>query len=124
MPAFFITGTDTEVGKTAVTTAFLQAFVARGERATAVKPVQTGCLRTPDGLEAPDVLRYRDAGAQAFALKAYEPACSPHLAARTAGEVLSAAVLADEYRRRAPKDGWTLVEGAGGVFAPVSERNA
>lgn len=121
MPAFFITGTDTEVGKTAFTTALLQALVARGERAAAVKPVQTGCLRTPGGLEAPDVLRYRAAGAQAFALKAYEPACSPHLAARAAGEVLSAAMLADEYRRRAPKDGWTLVEGAGGVFAPVSD---
>ena len=121
MPSFFITGTDTEVGKTAVTTALLEALVARGDRAVAVKPVQTGCLRTPEGLAAPDVLRYRSTGAEAFALRAYEPACSPHLAAREAGEALSASILADEFRRRTPKDGWTLVEGAGGVFAPVSE---
>ena len=93
MHGFFIAGTDTEVGKTAITVGLLEAFLKSGLAVTAINPVQTGCppsIDDPHDLIAPDVLRYRATGAKAFALKAYEPACSPHLAAELAGETLTA----------------------------------
>lgn len=55
MKAFFVTGTDTDAGKTTVTAALLRAFAAAHVSACAVKPVQTGCTEGPDGPLAPDV---------------------------------------------------------------------
>ena len=124
MHGFFIAGTDTEVGKTAITVGLLNAFLKSKLEVTAIKPVQTGCTQSadnPEDLTAPDVLRYRATGAKAFALKAYEPACSPHLAAELAGERLTADMLTDIFHEKAPKTGWTLVEGAGGVFVPIND---
>ena len=124
MHGFFIAGTDTEVGKTAITVGLLEAFLKSGLDVTAIKPVQTGCtpsIDDPHDLIAPVVLRYRATGAKAFALKAYEPACSPHLAAELAGETLTADLLAHAFREKAPQSGWTLVEGAGGVFVPLND---
>ena len=63
MTGCFVTGTDTDVGKTFFTTALLQALRARGLDAGAFKPVQTGCTLAADGtLQAPDVEVYRSAG--------------------------------------------------------------
>ena len=44
MKGFFITGTDTDAGKTTVTAALLRALMLAGVPAAAVKPVQTGCV--------------------------------------------------------------------------------
>ena len=121
MQGFFIAGTDTEVGKTTVTVGLLEAFMRTGERVTAVKPVQTGCTRTPEGLVAPDAARYRDTGADTLVLKAYEPACSPHLAAELAGEALTVERLAEAFHRSAPRDRRVFVEGAGGVCVPLND---
>ena len=54
MNGFFIVGTDTGVGKTRITAALLRAFLEEGHNALAVKPVQTGCTATSQGLEAED----------------------------------------------------------------------
>ena len=87
----FITGTDTDAGKTTVCAGLLRTL-SRLTDVRAIKPVQTGCEPGNDGtLAAPDVLRYREAAplAEVLALKCYRPACSPHLAAARAGERLS-----------------------------------
>src|SRR5438477_8731529 len=57
MHAYYITGTDTDVGKTLVTCALLQAFCADGKSAIGMKPVASGCLRTADGLRNDDALK-------------------------------------------------------------------
>ena len=58
MRGFFITGTDTGVGKTHITAALLRALLDTGHNALAIKPVQTGCMKTEHGLMAEDVDTY------------------------------------------------------------------
>ena len=53
---FFITGTDTSVGKTVVSRALLQALAARGKSVAGYKPVAKGSKETPDGLRNKDAL--------------------------------------------------------------------
>ena len=122
MRGFFITATDTDAGKTAVTAALAVLLSGTtGGRAMAVKPVQTGCLRLPDGsLRAPDVDEVEACGGTAVGIHLYEPPCSPHLAAELAGDALTAAGLAAEAAAAVPV-GWTaLVEGAGGCAVPIN----
>lgn len=121
-----ICGTDTDIGKTVVTAALLRSLHENGLPAAACKAVQTGCV--PDGtggLAAPDVERYREACPQALtsALLLLQDACSPHLAARLAGEHPRADDLTERITKsaaasRAPL---TLVEGAGGLLTPLNQ---
>ena len=57
MNAYYITGTDTDAGKTLATCALLQAFCAVGKSAVGMKPVASGCQRTVDGLRNDDALK-------------------------------------------------------------------
>jgi len=122
-----IVGTDTDVGKTLVTAAALRAALARGRRAVAIKPVQTGCRRLPNGeWVAPDVEFYQLAshglaGARSHAVYAYEPACSPHLAARLAGQTISLAAIETAVQQARQAGEWVVVEGAGGLLVPLNE---
>lgn len=117
----FITGTDTDAGKTTVTAALLRALQDLGCVARAVKPVQTGCSDTLWGLRAPDLQRYTEASGQKenCVLHRFQPACSPHLAAELAGVTLNAHMLAAECRAACTR-GITLFEGAGGLFVPLN----
>ncbi len=69
---FFITGTDTSVGKTVVSRALLQALAARGKSVAGYKPVAKGSKETPDGLRNKDALvlqkRRRHRAAELFPL--------------------------------------------------------
>ena len=126
----FVAGTGTDVGKTVISAGVLRLLRRHGEAAMAMKPVQTGCEADSDGrMRAPDIdCVLRAAGIEvdeetANHLSPYRfvPACSPHLAARMAGQriemekiVASAVWLAGRYRR-------LVVEGAGGVLVPLNE---
>lgn len=124
MPAFFVTGTDTDAGKSTVTAALLRALEREGVPARAIKPVQTGCTETADGLEAPDVSLWRRAGGRGEALFMFRVPCSPHLAAELEGAELEAGVVAEACRRRMDQPGVTLFEGAGGLYVPLNERES
>ncbi|MDL2306930.1 adenosylmethionine--8-amino-7-oxononanoate transaminase [Desulfovibrio sp. OttesenSCG-928-C06] len=120
-----VCGTDTDAGKTVATASLLAAMRSLGVDAHAVKPVQTGCNVLADGaLLAPDVLVYQSAApdAPASALVCFEEACSPHLAAERAGTRLEVADLADRLEQYAQKADVLLVEAAGGLLAPLNER--
>jgi len=129
MQGYSITGTDTGVGKTRVTAALLRAFLDLGLPALAVKPVQTGCMETPAGLEAEDVTEYARLAAPHFpngypdaCCRKYLPACSPHLAAGLAGETLDPDALAADIRAMGHGRSPLLVEGAGGAAVPLSDQ--
>ena len=102
--AFFVTGTDTEVGKTTIAAGLLHAARAAGLSTAAAKPVGSGCELTPQGLRNSDALallgestvalRYEQVNPFAFA-----PAIAPHLAAREAGVELSVGALAEPVRQ-------------------------
>jgi adenosylmethionine-8-amino-7-oxononanoate aminotransferase len=128
MQGYFITGTDTGVGKTRTTAALLRAFLDLGRCALAVKPVQTGCPETGGRLVAEDVEEYAGLAAPHFpggypdaCCRKYRPACSPHLAARLAGEVLDPDRLATDILDLGRDHELLLVEGAGGAAVPLSD---
>lgn len=124
--AFFVTGTDTEVGKTTIAAGLLHAARAAGLSTAAAKPVASGCELTPQGLRNSDALallgestvalRYEQVNPFTFA-----PAIAPHLAAREAGVELSVSALAEPVRQvLALGADFTLVEGAGGWRVPLA----
>src|SRR3990172_10408312 len=93
---WFITGTDTGVGKTAIAQALLAALARRRYRAAGMKPVASGCRRTADGLRSEDAERLRAAASVATDYTdvnpyAFEPAIAPHVAAARAGVAMKLA---------------------------------
>lgn len=125
---FFVTGTDTGVGKTYVSCLLLEAFKRQGLKTMALKPVAAGCetvdgqLRNDDALQLQqhmtETLSYEEVNP--FALKA---AIAPHLAAASEGRRLLVSRIAGMVRGAAmrPVD-VTLVEGAGGWYVPLNDK--
>nr|WP_313406579.1 dethiobiotin synthase [Pseudomonas sp.] len=124
--AYFVTGTDTEVGKTTIAAGLLHAARLHGLSTAAAKPVASGCVSTAQGLRNDDALallaqcslplRYEEVNPLAF-----EPAIAPHLAAREVGVVLDVASLYQSVRGVLDKGAdFSLVEGAGGWRVPLS----
>lgn len=129
-PAYFIAGTDTDVGKTTIAAGLLYAARQAGLSTAAGKPVASGCEQTPHGLRNADALAllaecslplsYDEVNPVAF-----EPAIAPHIAAREAGVVLSvSSLLAPMQRVLAKQADFTLIEGAGGWRVPLSGQDS
>lgn len=123
LPLFCITGTDTDVGKSIVTSALLKAFVQKGFPARGIKAVQTGCAGTEEGYISPDAALYTHVSPESeiMALECLELSCSPHLAARQEDRILSVPSLAKRIRTiTGLQSKVTLIEGAGGLFVPLN----
>src|SRR5690606_3513788 len=124
--AYFVTGTDTEIGKTSIAAGLLHAARRCGLSTAAAKPVASGCRRTAAGLRNDDALALLgecslELGYEAVNPLAFEPAIAPHLAAREAGVPLQAAGLARSVRAVLARGAdFSLVEGAGGWRVPLS----
>ena len=125
-PAYFITGTDTDVGKTTVAAGFLYAARAAGLSTAAGKPVASGCEVTPQGLRNADALALMAESSIRLSYDevnpvAFEPAIAPHIAAREAGVVLTVRSLLGPMQHILSKQAdFTLIEGAGGWRVPIS----
>ncbi len=125
MSGYFITGTDTGVGKTRVAAALLRQCAATGRRVVGMKPVAAGAqwqdgqpywedvraLQSASSVDAPLELRnpYR-----------FEASIAPHLAARQAGDVIQAEVIRQAFIQLTNMADLVVVEGAGGVYAPLN----
>lgn len=121
-----VAGTDTDAGKTFITAALAKAAMDTGKTVLIIKPVQTGCTANTDGgMHVPDIAVCREAapGAVTRAMEIFEPACSPHLAAREAGRKLTVRTLAEAVRGaiKASEADCVIIEGAGGLFTPLNE---
>ena len=125
--AYFIAGTDTDVGKTTIAAGLLHAARSMGQATLGAKPVASGCLLTSKGLRNPDALALIEQSSIKLPYDqvnpfAFEPAIAPHLAAREAGVALSVqSLLASMRQVLAHQADFTLVEGAGGWRVPLSE---
>lgn len=123
---YFVTGTDTAVGKTLVTAALLLNARESGLRAVGLKPVSAGCTRVNGELVNDDaLLLQRHASVTLDYARvnpvALEPPIAPHIAAARAGVVLDAATLAAHVSRvDAEGHDVVLVEGAGGWLVPLN----
>lgn len=121
----FITGTDTDVGKTIVGVALLRGLVAAGVRAIGMKPVSAG-LSMPAGVND-DVIALQAAGNVDAPLRDRNPfsfanAAAPHLVAREAGVAIDLDRIRDAYTRLSARADAIVVEGAGGALVPLDDR--
>lgn len=127
---FFITGTDTDVGKTLVSRALLLAAKNKGLKTLALKPIAAGCEQTENGLRNSDaVLLQREMTGELLYQQvnpvALEKAIAPHIAAQIAAKKITANQLAG-YCKGAllePHD-FAIVEGAGGWRVPINARES
>jgi dethiobiotin synthetase len=118
----FVTGTDTDVGKTFVAVALVRSLVAAGYRVAAMKPVAAGIARG-ESVNA-DVALLAAAANVAAAPNdanpyAFAPAVAPHIAAERAGVAIDVEHCAAAYRRLAAGADAVVVEGAGGALVPL-----
>jgi dethiobiotin synthetase len=131
MPALFIAGTGTDVGKTYVTASLIGALRAAGVAVDALKPVVSGFdLGAPEGSDPAVLLRALGRRWSPETLAEISPwrfraPLSPPLAAAREGASLSADRVIDLCRERAartPDGTWLLVESAGGIMSPLDDR--
>jgi len=122
---FFVTGTDTGVGKTLVSCALLHGFAASGKSVIGMKPVAAGAARGPAGLVNDDVALLLAAGNVDAPLTLVNPYCfelpiAPHLAAEQAGAAIDLVTIISAYRRLAAIADIVIVEGIGGFCVPLN----
>ncbi len=122
---FYVTGTDTGIGKTVASTALLHALRARDLRAAGMKPVASGCERIEGEWRNEDALALQAASDPAPAYADVNPyalpsATAPELAAREVGVEIALAPIVAAYRRLGVRADAMVVEGVGGWAAPLS----
>lgn len=122
--SYFITGTDTGVGKTLVSCALLHAFAAQGKRVAGFKPVAAGCDEDDHNEDAKQL---RAASNVLVSYGQVNPYCfahpvAPHIAARNSGVRIELSRILISYRELAGQADEVIVEGAGGFLVPLNEK--
>ena len=125
MKNYFITGTDTGVGKTVVTGALLHQLQARGVKVAPMKPVAAGTIDIDGEQLNEDVALMQAVTKQRFALRDVNPYCldeaiAPHIAAANENVAIDPAVIQAAFSRLATQSECVLVEGAGGFLVPLN----
>jgi len=125
---FFITGTDTDVGKTEVAAGLLEVANQKGMRTAAIKPVAAGCEDNGDGPQNDDALKLQSLANIELSYQQVNPVAldlpmAPHIAAQAQGKALSANRLTGFCRgvTMLPMD-FLVIEGAGGWRVPINKR--
>ena len=128
--SYFVTGTDTGVGKTWVSAMLMLAHARAGRSAGYMKPVQTGCVQRGEQRMAPDVEWV--SGISGFHPPAELEPCicpyrfllpaSPHLAAARENAAIAIESIRATYQQLVARYPIMIVEGAGGVQVPLSEQ--
>ena len=123
---YFVTGTDTGVGKTLVTLGLMQLLQQQGRVVAAMKPVAAGCEMTPGGLRNADALLLaQQASVEGdYALVnpyAFAPAIAPHIAALQSGTSIDTGKIVNIYNVLSNTADCVLVEGVGGWQVPLND---
>lgn len=126
MSAFFITGTDTEIGKTFVTCTLLHAARARGHRAVGMKPIAAGAEMVNAEFINEDAARIRAAGSFDPGLALLNPYClaspiAPHIAAAEEDIRIEPRKILDAFAALRSQADVVLVEGVGGFRVPLGD---
>lgn len=124
----FVTGTDTEVGKTVVACALARGLRELGARVEVMKPVASGAQRTAQGLRSADALALIEAARTETPYElvnpyCFEPPISPHIAAKDAKIEIDIDKIRECSRILGARADWVLIEGAGGWLAPISDHH-
>jgi dethiobiotin synthetase len=119
--AWFVTGTDTDVGKTFVCCALLQALRNKGIKAVGMKPVAAGTDASGGNDDVERLLAASAVQAPRALVNPYlfQPAIAPHIAAAQAGVVIDIARIAAAFAALCDMSDAVLVEGVGGFCVPL-----
>ena len=125
--SLFVTGTDTEVGKTRISVGLIKVLQQQGLKVAAMKPVASGCewlerrWQNEDALalsqQADIKLPYSQINPYAF-----EPAIAPHLAAEQVEKTINIDVIHAHFAAIKSQADAVVVEGAGGWLVPLNEK--
>lgn len=123
---WFVTGTDTEIGKTHVACGLLRLLAGRGLRVAGFKPVATGCEVSPGGVRNADALALREAGTVDVPYEmvnpyAFAPPIAPHLAAREVGVAIGPEPIVRAFNALSARVDAVVAEGAGGWRVPLGD---
>ncbi len=117
----FITGTDTDVGKTVVTAGLAAYFQNKGKKTAVFKPVQSGAETEQGKLVAPDLKFVEKINPNVSTLATYnlKHPVAPSLAAELENVKISTDKILKDYSTLASQHDVVLIEGAGGIMAPI-----
>lgn len=123
---FFITGTDTNCGKTLITLGLMHRLKQQGLRVLGMKPVAAGAEQSPEGLRNADALGIQQEASLGVAYELVNPYCysqpiAPHLAAQGQGESIEIEKILGSYSELATLADMVVVEGAGGWRVPLTD---
>lgn len=123
---YFVTGTDTGVGKTTVAVALIHALRRRGFKVAAMKPVAAGCVWLDGQLRNDDVVALSAAAnvkADPAIINPYAfiPAIAPHIAAAQVDVEIELDKITSAYAALSQVADVVVVEGVGGFRVPLSE---
>jgi dethiobiotin synthetase len=126
MKAYFITATDTDAGKTFISTQLLTYWHAQGYKTLGFKPVASGCQQTEQGLRNDDALQIQAASNVSLSYEkinpyAFVPAIAPHIAAEQAGVHINLTTITQAILPYQTQVDRLLVEGVGGWAVPLNQ---
>jgi dethiobiotin synthetase len=123
---FFVTGTDTDIGKTVVAASVVRLLRARGIRVGGFKPVAAGAVHEGTELRNDDALTLMAAGEPGLDYADVNPVClapaiAPHIAAEEAGQTIQMRDLLAAFARLQQSVDVVIAEGAGGWLVPLGD---
>ncbi|MFM6978776.1 MAG: dethiobiotin synthase [Methylophilaceae bacterium] len=123
--AMFVTGTDTDAGKTYISAALLRHFAAQSLRVVGMKPVASGVTELDGVLHNSDVTQLRQASNVQADVRwinpyCFTPAIAPHIAAQQAGVAIDLQQIKQAYEQLCGMADVVVLEGAGGWLVPLN----
>ncbi len=123
---YFITGTDTDVGKTWVSLGIIEALKQQGKKVGVMKPISAGCEQTDAGLRNEDALLLQqhsnvELDYDLINPYAFKPAIAPHIAAADEETRIDIETLYQNLQTIEQQSDCVVVEGAGGWLVPLND---
>ncbi len=124
--SYFITGTDTDVGKTIIALGLIEKLQQQGYRVGAMKPLAAGCEGSSEGLRNADAIQLQQQSDIKLPYQVINPyvfaaAIAPHIAAAAEGVRVDIETIYQHYQTIAAASDCVIVEGAGGWQVPLND---
>lgn len=125
----FVTGTDTDAGKTVISCALIEYYVSQGVKVAPFKPVSAGAVQTENGLRNSDAVQLLSASKSNYSYNdinpfVYEEPVAPHIAAEKTGHPISSALLTQRVKSLSMQSDLVVIEGAGGWQVPLNKKES
>jgi dethiobiotin synthetase len=122
----FVTGTDTDVGKTRISVALMSLLAESGGQVAGMKPIASGCDVRSQGLRNDDAIQLSEQATVSLPYDlinpyAFEPAIAPHIAAKQIGVQIDIDTIQQHFEQIKEQVDHVVVEGAGGWLVPIDQ---